>query len=178
MTHSPLEKFYDLSALSQAGDEVTLMPDEAQRAALAKFVEVEQVKSFEARIDLQRPQPNRFMLAFAVKADIVQACVVTLDPVESHIEVAFERELKLAHSRQRRAAAPESFDSPAAGQDDGPEDIESPVYDLAGPVLEEFVLAIDPYPRAPGAAFEAPADPIPAADNPFAVLKNLKKQGS
>jgi len=176
MTPVPFQKFYDLSSLSQGGDEVVIAPNEAERAALAKFAGLEKVKSLEARVVLNRPSPNRFLLGYSLRADIVQACVVTLDPVENRIALDFERELKLAH-RQRRGAAPDTFEA-AEGQDEGPEDIDSPQYDLAAPVMEEFVLAIDPYPRAPGAKLDLPEPGVPAADNPFAVLKNLKKQGS
>jgi hypothetical protein len=62
----------------------------------------------------------------------------------------------------------------APGDDDSPEEIESPRYDLAGPLLEEFVLAIA-YPRAAGVAFEAAVPQTPAPESPFAVLKRLKR---
>jgi hypothetical protein len=41
--------------------------------------------------------------------------------------------------------------------------------------LEELSLALDPYPKAPGAAFEVPPEPPAPADNPFAVLEALKR---
>ncbi len=41
-------------------------------------------------------------------------------------------------------------------EEDAPEEIDSLHYDLAAPLVEEFVLAIDPYPRAPGVAFRGP----------------------
>jgi len=59
-------------------------------------------------------------------------------------------------------------------EDEGPEEIESLHYDLAGPLLEEFVLALEPYPRRPGVAFEAPGDGSEPPESPFAVLKGLK----
>lgn len=177
MTAPPLQKSYDLSSLSQGGGEVVLTADEGTRAKLAAFAGVEEIRSFTARIDLKRPAPDRFLLGYTLDADIVQACVVTLEPVESRIALAFERELRLVHIRHRKVAVPESVE-PAEGQDEGPEDIDNPVYDLAGPILEEFVLAIDPYPRAPGVEFSPPAEADAAADSPFSVLKKLKKQGS
>ena len=41
-------------------------------------------------------------------------------------------------------------------EEDAPEEIDSLHYDLAAPLIEEFVLAIDPYPRAPGVEFRPP----------------------
>ncbi len=61
-----------------------------------------------------------------------------------------------------------------AGDDEGPEEIDSLTYDLAAPLLEEFVLALDPYPRAPGVEFAAPPEPEEPKESPFAVLKSLK----
>jgi len=45
---------------------------------------------------------------------------------------------------------------------------------VAGPLLEELSLALDPYPKAPGAVFGAPAEESDASENPFAVLEKLK----
>ncbi len=56
---------------------------------------------------------------------------------------------------------------------DAPEEIDSLHYDLAAALIEEFILALDPYPRAPGVEFQAP-EGEGAAESPFAVLKGLK----
>jgi hypothetical protein len=54
-----------------------------------------------------------------------------------------------------------------------PEEIDSLHYDLTAPLIEEFILALDPYPRAPGVEFQAP-EGEGAPESPFAVLKGLK----
>ncbi len=61
-----------------------------------------------------------------------------------------------------------------AGPEEGPEEIESLHYDLAAPALEDYVLALEPYPRCPGVAFTAPEGAAGAPESPFAVLKDLK----
>ena len=61
-------------------------------------------------------------------------------------------------------------------KDKVPEEIASLHYDVAAPLLEELVLAIDPYPRAPGVEFETPQEPAETRENPFAALKSLKRQ--
>jgi hypothetical protein len=53
-----------------------------------------------------------------------------------------------------------------------PEEIASLDYDLAAPLLEEFLLAIDPYPRKQGVAFEPPGQP---AEIPPKARLRLKK---
>ena len=110
----------------------------------------------------------------------MQSCVVTLEPVTSHISRTFHRELHLIPNVHRFADKGGAVTLDAT-DDDAPEEIARSRYDLAGPLLEEFVLAIDPYPRGAGVAFEAPknGDEAESAkpENPFAVLKQLKGQG-
>ena len=63
------------------------------------------------------------------------------------------------------------------GAPDPPELLEGPTIDIGELAEEYFVLAIDPYPRAPGAAL--PADVVDDAespkDSPFAALAKLAK---
>lgn len=168
----PLEREFDLGRLSDAGQEIVLAPKGAELAALAKWVDVPSVDTFTATVELTRKSLSDFHYAAKIEADIMQECVVTLEPVKSHVSRSFSRELHL--SRVARHQPLTEALAPGAGDDETPEEISSPHFDVAGPVLEEFSLAIDPYPRAQGAAFESPADPAEQATHPFAVLGRLK----
>jgi uncharacterized metal-binding protein YceD (DUF177 family) len=174
VTPSPLQQFYDLADLSEAGAEVVVSAKPADLPALAKWAGVDAVERFEGRVLLRKLPAHRFVYDASLTADVVQSCVVTLEPVRSHLERNVSRTLHLSQT-SRRSAEPEPAWSPA--DDEGPEEIQSPRYDLAAPLLEEFVLSIDPYPRAPGVAFEPPADRVEPAESPFAALKVLKKPG-
>ena len=169
-TPLPFSELYTLGRLGQAGDTVSLEADSEQRAAIARWSEVEAVERFLVTTQLTKTGPASFRIAFALDADVVQACVVTLAPVRAHIARAFTRELTFV-GRQRGA---DPILPPM--EEDTPEAIESLHYDLAAPALEEYSLALDPYPRAPGAAFAPPAGAEDAPDNPFAALKALKKR--
>jgi uncharacterized metal-binding protein YceD (DUF177 family) len=172
----PFEQFYDLNRLSDAGYETILTLDEAGRARVAAWLDVPSLDRFEAKIALKRLSPGRFAYEAEIDAAITQDCTVTLEPVSSHIVKTFSRTLHLvskAPSQQRFTLEGEL--SAASGDDDVPEDIDNSHFDLAAPVLEELVLAIDPYPRAPGVAFAPPADEDDEKPNPFAVLKSLKQ---
>jgi uncharacterized metal-binding protein YceD (DUF177 family) len=166
----PFSHLYNLNRLGQAGDEVKFTAGDAEREALARFAGVLRVESFTARIDLKKLSPNRFRLAFSLDAEIVQACVVTLAEVPAHIQLRFDRELHFEPAL-RRTAEDGAVEVPL--EDDAPEEIDSLHYDLAGPLIEELILALDPYPRAPGVEFHAP-EGEGAAESPFAVLKGLK----
>lgn len=180
MTTEPvLRHLFDLGDLSQAGSNVTVEAGPEELPSLAEWAGVEQVVAFRGAVALKRLSSSRFQFEADLTADIVQACVVTLEPVPAHIERHIVRELHLAAQPRRgaRSAADEVSEGEltlSAGDDDVPEMIVSLDYDLAAPLLEELALAIDPYPRKNGVAFEAPADEAGKAENPFAVLKRLK----
>ena len=173
----PLSQTYNFARLGNAGDAVTVTADATQRAAIARWAGVLSLEDFAAKVDIRKLASNRFGLAFVLKADVTQACVVTLEPVSAHLEHCFSRELQFTgHTARRKSAEPESAPEVVVDslEDEGPEEIESLHYDLAVPVLEEFVLALEPYPRRPGVAFEPPADGLEPLESPFAVLKGLK----
>jgi uncharacterized metal-binding protein YceD (DUF177 family) len=129
------------------------------------------VQAFSAAVELQKLAQTRFRYQARVRAEVVQPCVVTLVPVATPIRLDFTRELHLVRHLRPEIEAPLQV-SPA--DDDTPEEIDNPRFDVAGPVLEEFVLAIDPYPRAAGVEF-APPEPEPKPESPFAVLVKLKQ---
>lgn len=176
---SGFSRIYNLGKLGTAGDVVTLEANAAERAALTQLAEILDVVKFSARVTLRKKAPTEFELACQFSADIVQACVVSLEPVPAHIEREFIRELHFSPHLRRPADKKEVILTLAedAGGDEEPDEIESLHYDLAGPLAEEFLLAIDPYPRAPGVAFTPPDDGGGAPAKPFAVLKDLKSRG-
>lgn len=171
----PLERIYNLADLSDAGDEVMFSPSSDDLKRLADWIGAEAITNFNAKITLHRQSSTRFVYDAHLTADVVQNCVVTLVQVPSHIDRDFRRELHLVSGSVK---LPESDGevSLASVDDDAPEDIESTRYDLAAPLLEEFVMAIDPYPRAPGVIFEPPVDEAAKPESPFAILKSLNKQ--
>lgn len=176
----PLQRFYDLSDLSEAGDEITLSARPGDLAPLAEWLGVDRVERFEATVTLRRLASSRFLYEARLEADIVQSCVVSLEPVASHIERRFSRTLHLAprSPRGRRPIEePPAVLALAAGDDEVPEELESPRFDLAAPLIEELALGIEPYPRAEGVAFQAPEAGEAPKESPFAALKRLKEGG-
>ena len=170
----PISHPYELGRLPQAGDEVVIAPSADDLTRIAHWAGVERVDALKAKIDLRKLSPTRYAFDAELEADIVQSCVVTLDPVHSHIARSFTRDLFL--SPTARHVPKEVVVDVAPLDEDGREEITSLRYDLAVPVLEELVLAIDPYPRAPGVAFEPPQNGADSPEHPFAVLKGLKSR--
>jgi len=169
----PFTQDYDLGDLRRGDEEVRVAAKGDELARIAAWADVRAVESFGATVRLRKHSATRFALDAMLEADIVQDCVVTLEPVRTHIARPFHRELHLAE--QIRLKPNETIPlSAGAGDDEVPEEIDSLTYDLAAPLLEELVLAIDPYPRALGVEFAAPAEPQARPESPFAVLKSLK----
>ncbi|HEY6578589.1 MAG TPA: YceD family protein [Rhizomicrobium sp.] len=169
----PLERFHNLSDLPHAGHEISVAatPDELQR--LAEWAGVDAVSRFEARIRIVPQSRAAFHIETEFEADVVQNCVVTLVPVTSHIARSFTRTLHLRPGPHRHPDH-EGITFPASADEDAPEEIESLRYDVAGPLREEFALAIEPYPRAPGVEFDPPSDADASAESPFAPLEKLR----
>jgi hypothetical protein len=172
MSDFPITHPYELGRLSQAGDEIALVPTAEELERIAQWASVDAVDALAARIALRKITPTRFAFDADLVADMVQSCVVTLEPVRTRIERKFSRDLLLTAAAQHTDREVDI----APVDEDGREEIASLRYDLAVPVLEELALAIDPYPRAPGVEFEPPPDPDAAGSHPFAALGRLKSR--
>ena len=160
--------------------EVTISADAGERAGLAKLWSILEVKALTATFEVRRWKRDGVRLKGRVTADIVQACVVTLDPVESHIdepvEVVFVPEgsklarLPLASESGEMLLDPDGPDAPEIFSGDSID---------AGEVAAEHVaLAIDPYPRKADTGFAGHIESTDKDDpkpSPFAVLKDWKK---
>jgi uncharacterized metal-binding protein YceD (DUF177 family) len=64
----------------------------------------------------------------------------------------------------------------APDEEEPPEALSGEAIDLAAAVTEELILALDPYPRAPGAALSETPPSAPDRCSPFAVLERLKRK--
>jgi len=176
----PYSHPYNLARLGTAGDRVHFTADAEQRAAIAKWAGILSLEKFETDVDIAKLAPDRFGLSFRVRAEVTQACVISLEPVRSTLERAFNRELIFSGPGRHR---PGSDTAPApevvldGDLEEGAEEIDSLHIDLAAPVLEEFALSLDPYPRSPGVEFAPKSRDSDPRESPFAVLKDLK-QGS
>ena len=177
----PLSHSYNLARLGNAGDEVHFAASENERGAGAKWAGVLSVEKLEVRVQIKKLAPDRFGLAFELAAEVTQACVVTLEPVPGRIQHSFSRELIFTGPSRHRPEQPKNkgesegvLDLNLEEAEEGPEEITSLHLDLAVPVLEEFILSLDPYPRCPGVEFTPKTGDSDPPQSPFAVLKGLK----
>ncbi len=158
---------------------VRMSADDRERAALAALWDVVAVESLTAELQINRWKKDGVRIRGRVAARIVQACVVTLEPVESQIDEAIDTIFVPEGSRLARIAANdtgEMFVDPEGP--DLPDIFTGDTIDAGTVVTEHAALAIDPYPRKDGAAFGERIESTVDDDvrpNPFAALKDWKK---
>jgi uncharacterized metal-binding protein YceD (DUF177 family) len=148
-----------------------------ERQKLAKRFDILGIDSLKARVRLS-PESDLFRLEARLEADVSQSCVVTLDPVSSHIDVEFSR---LYGEGEALEAALQALDADVdldADIEDEPDPIEGGVIDAGEAVAEELALSLDPFPRKPGASLDgspwAATEDAQEKPHPFAGLLKLR----
>jgi uncharacterized metal-binding protein YceD (DUF177 family) len=173
MTELPHHGFRRLITVAKIGDAglaqtIEAKPPECDK--IARYLDLLAVQSLTAEVALSHWRGKGVRVTGVLKADVTQACVVTLDPVVAQVEAEFERrylpEEKLA---REKAGAHEVFVDPE-GED--PAEPLGREIDLGEILIEELSLNLEPYPRKAGVAFHA--DGAPPRENPFAALAKLK----
>ncbi|RRI00950.1 DUF177 domain-containing protein [Mesorhizobium tamadayense] len=158
-TQSPVSFLANVARLPQKGLPVVVEADARQRAALAAEHDLLSVESYRAELHVASWKRNGVKVSGRVEADITQACIVTLDPVAAHIDEPVEALFLPEHSKLGR----EGFEGGGeivldADGPDSPETFSGDTIDVGALAEQFFVLAIDPYPRKPGASIEAAGD--------------------
>jgi hypothetical protein len=164
-----------LEEVGETGRHVELEASEATRAALAKPAGVDAVERLTARFDLTRRGRDRLHVSGEVSGTVRQTCVVTLEAVVNEIAEAIDADFAPPRTTDHDAT---EIDLDAASAGDEPEPLIGNAVDLGLLATEFFILGIDPYPRTPGVAFEAPKPASDAAGHPFAALAALQKKGT
>ncbi|ABS64528.1 conserved hypothetical cytosolic protein [Parvibaculum lavamentivorans DS-1] len=163
------------------GTEIKFVADVAALKALAQRYDVLEVTRLAGTGRVRPYRKAGLTLECAFEAEVIQACVVTLDPVRQSIAASFTQRYLPAHMIEPEALEPGigaevTIDIEA---EDAPEPMTGNAIDVGEAVAEQLALAIDPYPRKQGVAFEAPPegeeDASEIRPNPFAALEKLKK---
>ncbi|MBZ9705468.1 DUF177 domain-containing protein [Mesorhizobium sp. B3-2-1] len=164
---SPVSFFANVARLPQKGLPVVIEADAAQRAALAEAHGLLSVEAYRAELLVASWKRNGVKVSGRVEADITQACIVTLDPVQAHIDEPVEALLLPEDSKLGR----QGFEGGGeilldADGPDSPETFSGDIIDVGALAEQFFGLAIDPYPRKPGASLGA-GDDTGSAENEF-----------
>ncbi|MGB3388233.1 MAG: DUF177 domain-containing protein [Pseudaminobacter sp.] len=145
---SPVSFKANVARLPAKGLPVVIEADERQREALAAGHGLEKVERYRVELMVTPWKRNGVKVAGSVTADIVQACVVSLEPIETHMDeevsaLFWPEDSKLGRSGFSTAG---EIVLDADGPD-SPETFSDDVIDVGALAEEFFGLAIDPYPR-------------------------------
>ena len=167
-----LRRMVTVAKVNEGGlvQKITAKPEELQD--IARHLDLAGIDVLSADITLTRWRAKGIRVKGKLKAEVTQSCVVTLDPVAAHIEAEFERRFLPSEFDSTHDGPREVFVDPEG--EDPPEPLGREI-DLGEILVEELALNLDPYPRKPGVAFEAQAEPVVnVKPNPFAALAKLK----
>jgi hypothetical protein len=147
-----------------SGREVVVEATPEECAALAARMRIPAVKRLRVRFALTPALAGSIAAAGRIEAEVVQTCVVTLEEFTARIGEDFEV-LFVEAGTESDDIDPEAVDEIpfAAG-----------VLDLGEAAAEQLALALDPYPRAPGAVLPDAAEAGDLDLHPFARLSQFR----
>ena len=156
------------------GERIDLAADEGDRLKIADRLGLRSLDRLEAHATLER-KGEMIRARGRLKAGLCQSWVITGDPVEAHIDEAFD-----------------IYFLPEPSAEGGDEEIElvesdcdvvfhdGSAIDLGGAIPDTLALGLDPYPRSAGAeaALKEAGVLTEAEAGPFAALAKLKRGDS
>lgn len=186
----PFSHAVEVATLPPSGRHLRLTATDADRAALAGFLDVPAVSSLTADLAVTPlGASGRVRVEGRFQARLRQMCGITLAEIDTEVSGEVTRIFSPDPHPQAAQAGPGGKEIQLdCAAEDPPDPLIGGRIDLGQVIAEELALGLDPFPRAPGATFAvteggegadpAPADPAgdPAATNPFAVLAPLRKK--
>jgi uncharacterized metal-binding protein YceD (DUF177 family) len=154
-------------------------PDECR--ALRDRFELDDLSAFSGTVTVSRVTDSPLIrVEGRFTARVRQTCVVKLEPFDAEVGESF---VQLYTLDPAAAEAEEGEVFVALEEDDTPEPLTGDSLDLGEVLAEQLALSLDPHPRAPDAEFDparygvGPDEDEEAEENPFAVLRHLKRDG-
>lgn len=168
------------NTLHSGGIEQKITATPAECGALARRFGLPALGRLDATVKLRRVRGEMVRVEGRFEAEITQTCVVSLEPFTSTVEDAFTGLFAPPHLVPTNLKEID-IDFGASDDDEEPEPMEGGRIDLGELVAQHVSLALDPYPRKPGEAFQdivesdGEEDAPPATVSPFAKLDRLKR---
>jgi uncharacterized metal-binding protein YceD (DUF177 family) len=160
-----------LEDVPDTGLHLDLVADEHVRAGVAALAGLVDMPRLEAVLDVVR-HGSGLRATGRVTATVEQTCVVTLEPVENEVDEPIDVIFAPADAAEPAAA---DVGEDALDDTELPEVLSNGTADIGAVATEFLLLGIDPYPRKPGATFQAPSGQNGAeVISPFAALAKLK----
>ena len=165
--HLPLNQIRD-------GERIDLAADDAERGRIAERIGLRSLDRLDAHATKEHPG-EIVRVRGRLTAALCQSCVVTDEPVDAHVDEAFD----IVFLPEPKAGTPgEEIELGEADCDTVFHD--GSAIDLGSAIADTLALSIDPYPRSAGAeaALKEAGVLTEAEAGPFAALAKLKRSDS
>jgi len=158
---------FALERLGAGRAEVALEASARECEALARRLDLPSVRSLRADVTVEaKPDLGLLVIEGQFQAVVEQVCVVTLMPFEEKIAETFKQHYRLG-------AAEDDEEEGDQLSPEAPEPLPEDGLDLGEEVTQQLSLALNPYPRSPGA--ELPEGASEPKASPFAALSSLRR---
>ena len=124
---SEIERLVDLDRMGPSGAALEITPSDSERAALVKRFGFLGLPVFSARVTVDRRVGGQVVVEGRLRGRIVQACVLTLDPVTQDLDDTFCIVFKADMADDRD---PESGEAVLNAQADAPEPLTGNMLDV------------------------------------------------
>ena len=171
----PIERSLKADEIND-GESGEVIATAAESQAIAKLLDLVRLDGLSLNYRFKLGGGGRLHLSGRLKADLTQTCVVTLDPLDTKIDVPVEIEFW----PEALLEAPKDGDDAASVVGlDAPEPIVGGRIDLGRVAYEALATSLDPYPKREGVSFDWPQEEAEKAQDaktgPFAALATLKR---
>jgi hypothetical protein len=173
--HPPLSRRLAVAEVPPEGLDVDIRATPAECAALAQHNALPAVHSLQAELRARQRRGSGLEIEGELRARLRQTCVTTLEEFDSELVEPIQMRFAPPRGEALRGRRRDEETTEITLDEDPPDPLIGGVVDLGAVVSEFFTLALDPYPRKPGANFVEPQPGDGAqAVSPFATLGRLK----
>ncbi len=159
--------------------ETEIEADDKERHDLAWRFDLISLDSMKAKIRLVLQKNNVIHLFGELEATVIQPCVLSMKPVQSHIEATFERIFTTAEPEPEAEETEIKID---ANTIDPPDRLIDGAVEIGECTAEQLALELPPFPRTRGIHFDGFSSGPNGQDkqqddsNPFSKLAEIKEK--
>ena len=169
-------RIVETAGLRPTGEETKLAANAEELQSIAERLGLVSIDELSGQLKLEPWRKGGWHVTGLAQAEIEQICVVTAETFRSTCSIEVDR--YFMHEKDRLNQAKEIVVDILS--DDEPDVIDGGRIDLGELVVEDLALSLDPYPRLPGADFEATRSDgsenvAEEKPNPFAALAKLQR---
>jgi uncharacterized metal-binding protein YceD (DUF177 family) len=172
---------FNVAKIPRKGERIQFVAEAEQFAQIADYLDVDGVSSFDAKLEITPWRKGGIKVEGHINAEMTQTCSITLEAMNTKINHSFDQWFVHQGSRLAQPQLNEEGEIIVDLENpDLPDTYENDTIDFGMVILEQAVLAVDPFPRVEGAEFETVTTEADDEDgkpaSPFAVLEQLKNK--